>query len=469
MKSKIGYCELKETLKRFFMGPLYPILVGGIILFSHLFGIEFYLNFLNVFLCILSFLVCDSARPFIPVLCTYVYQFSRLTNISDPSKSDFYYAGARLYIIILLFVLAILSSVYFFIKHGKRSLEALKDLPILPSAVILTAAFLMNGAFCETWSPFTLGFGAVQMITFFVILYFFTVGLRDEKGEELASYFAYVTAIMAVILIIETGYLYLSKEELFLDGSVVKENIQYGWGMWNTAGQQMVMILPMLFYGVMKNKHPWVYYVLAGLTVLCAALTLSRNALLLSAAVFLALSVACCFVGQLKEKFRIILPILVGCFIIAVILFWGRISAILADYLERGLSDNGRFELWGKGFSAFLEAPVFGKGFFGVFPPEMQDGGIFPTMVHNTLIELLAAMGIFGFGAYVFYRIQSLKPFVIRPTLVKTMLGLSMFTVIVGSLLDNFLFYYHQMLYYPVAQAIAFKIFSEQDETPLSA
>ena len=462
MTKRIRFDEAKEILNKFFCGRLYPIVASAIVLFSHIFGIEFYLNFINVFLCILSFLVCDSVKPFIPVICTYAYQFSRLTNLSMPDKPDFYYSGFKLYVIITLFCLAILSSVVFFIKYRKRSLSAVKRLPILPAAILLSAAFLMNGAFSDAWVIGSFGFGAVQIATFFVIFYFFTVGLEGENAEKLVSYFSYVTAVMAGIPILETLWLYLSGDLSYLDGSVVKESVNYGWGNWNTAGQQMVMTLPLLFYGVMKNRYPWIYFSLAILTVFCSVLTLSRNALILSLVFFAALSVVCMFFGQVKKAFRVLLP--VGIFLLTamVIVFWGKISLMLGDYLDRGLSDNGRFELWKMGFDSFLEAPVFGKGFFGAYPPEYQDGGIFPMMAHNTLIELLCGTGLFGLAAYIFYRVCTVRIFVIRPTLSKTMLGLAMLTVIVGSMLDNFIFYYHQMLYYPIACALAFKLFSQQ-------
>ena len=462
MDVKNAFSKAKTELNKFFNGTVYPLIVGALILLSHIFGIEFYLNFANVLMCALAFIVSDSVKPFIPVLCTYVYQFSRETNISNPSADNFYFGGAKLYVIIILFCLAILAAAYFFIKRGRKTLEGLRELPLLLSFVILSSAFLLNGAFSGAWSLGSFGFGAVQVATFFVIFYFFVIGLRDEGGEELAGYLAYVTAIMAFILFAETVYLYVSGDLGFENGSVVKDTVYYGWGIWNTAGQQMVMTIPMLFYGVMKKKNPWVYFALAILMVLSATLTLSRNALIFAVLTFAAMAVVCLFYGQVKKQFRVILPVGVLLLALCVLVFWGKISGMLSDYLERGLSDNGRFDLWGRAIDAFLEAPIFGKGFFGAYPPEFQDGGIFPWMAHNTVVELLGAMGIFGFGAYIFYRVCTVRTFVIRPTLTKTLLGVSMLTVIAGSLLDNFLFYYHQMLYYPLAYAIAYKLSEEQ-------
>jgi hypothetical protein len=71
---------------------------------------------------------------------------------------------------------------------------------------------------------------------------------------------------------------------------------------------------------------------------------------------------------------------------------------------------------------------------------------------------------VFGLLAYGCYRIATLKPFIKHPSLAKSMLGLSILIVLIGSLLDNFIFYIPHMLYYPIALAIAFRIYTEETE-----
>ena len=79
-------------------------------------------------------------------------------------------------------------------------------------------------------------------------------------------------------------------------------------------------------------------------------------------------------------------------------------------------------------------------------------------MAHNTVFEILSAMGICGIIAYAWYRGESAKIFFSRPCLAKTMLGLSISVFLLGGLLDNFVFNIHPPLYYVVALSIALRI-----------
>ncbi len=453
---KIRSGEIKEYLVRFFMGPVYPAVIGVFMLVSHMLHIEYYINFLNVALCIMSFLLCNSVKPFIVVMCTYVFQTSICTLNAEPSSHLYYLGGWRFGVAIFLFALAMLAAVFFLIKNRLITKENLKSLPILLSAGILSVAFLLNGAFSSAWTPSDICFGAIQILCFFIIFYFFVLGLKNERGEELCGYFAYVTAIIALVLVGEVAWLYLTNDALFLDGSVVKEQVQFGWGIWNTAGQQLAMTVPMLFYGVMKNKYPWFYFTVATLATLAAVLTLSRNALIFSVMAYCISAVIACFFGKRKKAFRVLIPIGILAILVIAVVFKDKILDILGDYVSRGLSDNGRFDLWGEALGAFVEAPVLGKGFFGVYPDVPLTGDLFPWMAHNTVVQLLGAMGILGFLAYCYYRFETVRVFVKKPSLEKTMLGISLLTIILGSLLDNFLFYSLPMLYYSVALAIAF-------------
>ena len=211
---------VKEKMNSFYTGALYPIFVALLIFVSHLTGLEFWFNIVNVFVFIGSMLVCDTFRPFIVVMCSYVYQFSRNTNLNDPAGENFYYEGARLGVIIALFVLAILVFFFFLYKNRFVTKKSLSSLPMPFAALALSLAFLLNGAFSSSWSLGSLGYGAVQIITFFVITYAFVLSLQNEKGEELMQYFAYVSAILLLILTAETVHTHRVFPALRLYGQV---------------------------------------------------------------------------------------------------------------------------------------------------------------------------------------------------------------------------------------------------------
>ena len=77
-----------------------------------------------------------------------------------------------------------------------------------------------------------------------------------------------------------------------------------------------------------------------------------------------------------------------------------------------------------------------------------------PSMAHNTVFELLGSTGIFGLSAYVTYIFESVRICFKKPSLYKTMLGLTVFAIVLESLLDVFVFCFYPMLYPLAALAI---------------
>ena len=189
---------------------------------------------------------------------------------------------------------------------------------------------------------------------------------------------------------------------------------------------------------------------------------MSRNALVFSTLAYAACVLICCFVGKYKKVFRIIT--LVGIALVAVfaVLLCDKLQGLLADYFERGFSDNGRYALWRQAFDNFLASPMFGRGFCG-FDVDTAVFGPLPKQAHNTVIQLLSSMGLVGLFSYGYYRIMSLKPFFKRPSLMKSFFGISILVLLAESLLDNFIFNVYPMLYYAATLAIVYRASKEEE------
>ena len=207
------------------------------------------------------------------------------------------------------------------------------------------------------------------------------------------------------------------------------------------------------------------YFAMATLAFVGAVLNVSRSAALVGGAAYFVCLVISFVKSKSKKRYIVEIAFVIIAASIAAIILWDTIGSALENYLERGASDSGRFDIWKKGFSWFLSAPVFGFGFFG--DPETIFGAtqidFLPNMMHNTVIQMLACFGIFGMAAYAFYRLCSLRPFVRKPSYVKTMLGAALLTVLGGSLLDNFIFNILPMFSYGVIVAIVYKLESEEN------
>ena len=242
-------------------------------------------------------------------------------------------------------------------------------------------------------------------------------------------------------------HLFISRwDEIIVNGSIAKAEIVLGWGVWTVVALCLAIVIPLIFYGMMKNKYPWLYFAVA-------ILTMSRNALVFSTLTYAGCVIISCFVGRHKKIFRIIT--LAGILLVAVlgIALWDKISIILKDYLDRGFSDNGRFEIWRAAFDSFLDSPVFGSGFYGM---DLGGGqfGFIPKMAHQTILQILGSMGVFGIVCYGYYRVSTVIEVVKKPNTLKTMMGISILTLVCEGMLDNFAFSFYPLFFTVIALAI---------------
>lgn len=458
-ESRFG--RIVRTLEQLYSGRIYPIIVCSLVLLGSLTGLELYVNFITTTLFVLAFFVSKTSKPIIISICTYIYQLSVKNSPSLINNSDYLYTGWRLWAVIICFTAIFVGAFYFFFRRGlHKRMDIKRDAMLIPVAV-LCLALLLNGAFSREWEPMSLVFALAQVVVYGFVFFIFYYGLpQDESSESLMSYLSYVAALMAWVIVIQLGVLFISSDNIFVDGAINKEGVVLGWGIWNLIGACLAMLIPILFYGVMRSKYSWVYFITAAFAWIFSVLTMSRNALIFSSLAFAACCVIACFSGSYKRAYRMITVIGVVGVICLAILLWSRLEALLSDYFERGFDSNGRFELWQIAIKNFLDCPIFGRGFSGFEKVHQLESGAFahmgpmPTMAHNTLLQLLSATGAVGTTAYGYYRVKSLAPAFKRPTLVKTMLTLSIATTLLGSLLDNFVFNLYPMFFSMVTLAM---------------
>ena len=265
------------------------------------------------------------------------------------------------------------------------------------------------------------------------------------------------SALLSLLISLELLWLYLTDSALIAGGKIIKERIVFGWGIWNTAGSILASTIPLFFLGAVRSGK--MFYLLgATVAYVSAILTLSRNALILSTVIYF----LCLFIaivrGNIKRQARAFACTIAIAATSALAKYSRPILSLLGDYIDRGLSDNGRLALWRAGILDFLSAPLFGRGFFGTSaPPDFASS--LPGMLHSTPIQLLASSGIFGTLSYLFYRAETLA-IALRPTPdapaphERFLLSLPLISILLGSLIDNFVFYPHQMLLPSLALAI---------------
>ena len=460
--STVKLAGARDRLAMFFNGKLYPVIVALLVLAGHLWALEFYLNIINMLLIATALLVCRSLKPVIPVFLTFLFQIS--PENSPSGKGDAvsrYFGNGRAYVTVTLFVIVAACFVYCFVKNKLITRRALKRAPLVYSSIALSAAFLLGGAFSGVWNTGSLGFGAVNVVLFILVFYVFYFGLSNENAYDIVDYLVYVAAITVGIVFIETMAIYFTADGLIVDGHIVRDVFNYGWGTCNNSAQALTVLIPITFIGVIRSKHPAFYFLVATVAWVASLLNISRTAFMVGTPIYIIALIVTYIYCKNKKQLNVAIPAIAAVIAAVLALNWDVIYPVIDNYITRGFDNNGRFYLWEYGIDAFLEAPIFGKGFFGMEPYLFQLVSFIPKMMHNTPIQILASMGVFGLLAYGYHRIETAIPVFRRPTIVKTMLGAALASVLLGSLLENFIFYIHPMFYFTVTLAILFRVDDE--------
>lgn len=441
--------NLKEKAISFFDSKLYPIFLAVIIFIGHTFSCELFSMILLVCAFATSTMLCDDMRVSIAPILMIAFMFSYKTFLSG------WLGSTSFAIVAIISVLVIIASIIAHLVLHKKA-QRIKELPksaLFWGFIAFSGGLLLNGFFnFSAYAPINITF-ALLLVFFFVIIYFaFYMGV--ERHENIVEYVIFIFYVASVLLTMQMVVLLLRDATFNESGSMIKESLILGWGMWNNVGGMLTMLLPVHFYYASTKKHGYIFYITAILTYVVIALTLSRSSLLFATVIAIISVILICLKGENKKINRIITLSLLGVGIIiaipVMIVLGDKITSFLGSYINQGFGDNGRFELYKHGLKNFISHPIFGGGFDSC----MEDNfghGIDPNRYHNTIIELLATCGIVGFGAYCYHRYQTVKLFISKKkSLSCVFLGICVLALLLTSLLDNHIFNLYPTMYYSI-------------------
>ena len=457
MLKMVAFLSSDKT-KAFFMGEKYPAIVAFFVAFAGISGLELYVLILHLAVALVAIFVTSSFKPALITLLTAVMHISVKNAPFYPTYSD-YYSGARLTTFLVTCAITLSLLVFFVIKNRLYRNIRIGKTPMLASMLAFSSSLLLNGAASGKWVAGNLFFAIANVAVYLLLFCFIYYSLGDESTDSLAGRFSYLSALTSFVIISELTALFITSETVIVNGSINKVGVALGWGIWNLVGISLAVLIPIIFYGVHSNKHPWFYFLSATLALIFAALTMSRNALLFSLLTYVSCILISCFKGKYKRAFRIIFAFGSFVTVLFAVAFFDEIRNLFRDYFERGFSDNGRFALWRAAFDNFLDSPMFGGGFYGfdVDDSLLYSFGPLAKQAHNTPLQLLSATGVVGFLSYAYYRYESLKPLFRHLSLKNIFLALSIAVFLLSSLLDNFVFNIYPTFAYTVALVLIHK------------
>ncbi len=447
--SKLKESKLINGINRFFYSPWYMLLVALVMAASNVFSLEFVAFYTYMVFGIYIALFTPDCFPVAPMFCCGYMLFSAGNNPASNYGETLFSVEANVIQFIVIVAVIAMSLIIRFLFEVFVVRRERKSIPALTWGFLaLGIAYLLSGAFTEGYGGKELAYSALQIVSLCVtyFYFFYTVDWGERKTGDAAA----MVSAVGVGLLIEIVGMYLTPEVLqaIKNDTFSRSMLISGWGVYNNVGGMMAMLMPAPFYFVCTKKNNGAYLLLGTIFFGGVILTQSRGAMLAGGIVYLA---CCAFaLGYLPKGKRLkIILLLVLFFLCAVGIAIGIFiyqergkSNIMSSVITSGASDSGRLSIYLRGLKRFLEAPIFGSGFYAsesiyqygenVVPADF----FIPPRYHNTVVQLLASGGVVAFVAYLFHRVQTLQLFFENPAPHKTFLGLAMAAHLLASLLD---------------------------------
>ncbi len=494
----------RVDMDNFFTGRLYPVLVAALALVGALTGYEVYINIALSVMTFVALMCSRTIRPFLPYLLVALYQIPKEHLITDPAAGgDYLFSGVNTYIILGSIAFVLLGVLIFLTRHTVRKHKMAKNgeyrphlLPLLIPTLLFCVSFVFAGYGTEGFLEgkhllYTFGQSAVFLLLFAAIYR----GISEENTEELLSYFAYVSFLVALVINVQVVLYhydkYLATGVLdFIRNDGVYSEITLGFGGCNLVAYNVGALIPMQMYGFVKCRGRLLYLLGAISSCVLAVSCVSRTATVVSTFILIVGFISAFFARDISAKRRtgnrIVLSIAMVAIIAFIVIFPAKVKMLYQDMFDRlfvekevttsaEVEDNkeretekkfnftGRDKIWGECVEKFKEHPIFGAGPEHVTAPEhnMLSTDFFPYMAHNTFFQLLGSGGLVAILAYFIYRLSTLVVFFKNSSTNKWFLFLVCFYLIATSLTDNYIFYIYTTFHYVTALAIACKIYHE--------
>lgn len=301
--------------------------------------------------------------------------------------------------------------------------------------VLLVLSYLLGGAFTKYYGVDTVAFGVVN--AFIICFLYFTLHYALDWNTFRMDYVFRLFCVIGATVLVQVIAMYF-REGVVVNGSISDRGLLgTGWGHYNSVGCVLSMCACAPLYFAAKKKHGWLYTALAAVFAVGIILTQSRGSILFGGSVFLIALILSLVKAQKRERIfsLIVLGVCLVAALVVALCFFDKVRAIFESMLVHGADDNGRVELFKEAWQYFLSAPAFGVGWGGNRWTDSASPFTY-FMAHNTYLQLLGSLGVFGMLAYLVHRAQTLVMLFKHRVYAKFVMALSILAMILICFMD---------------------------------
>lgn len=452
--NKVAKC-IRRALSSYF----FPVVTALVAIAGYYLGWEIVTIW---YLCLTGTAIMVFCKDVSPVLSLFLFMNILISVKHCPSNmgagSDYLFRPeilSQIVVGVVIFLCALVWRTVVAVKEGRFKLT-----PVFWGLVAFCVAMCLSGVFYSAYTAINLLYGLAFSALLLGIFVFAcgNIKIEQETFVKIAYYFVVLFAAVALELLIA----YCTIDGLIVDGKVDRSKLFMGWGTYNLMGMLLTVTVPAWFYLAGKNRFGFLFLIGSILNLAASFLCMSRQAILMSTVIF----AACCVWLLIwdKGKRRIInVSIMAGILAVAAIVLGIMHESVAEFFSSLAISlktGSGRTLLWKGAMMNFFSKPLFGVGFYNPLAEKEAVGYfgsgaiMFPTMAHNTVIQLLCSCGLVGLMSYVVHRAHTIISYINNPTHERTFIALTACALLLVSLLDNDIFYFLPTIFYAVLVAL---------------
>ena len=437
--SEIKKNKAVELIKFLLSSPVYPFLTAIVVTVCYYLSLDIvtilYLGITGT----LVLLLLDDISPIVNVFL-FVNVFISWENSpsSVRGNSDYYLTPQILVPTVTIVAILIGAFIFRFVKVCRN--KKFRITPMFFGLVLLAIALLLNGLLNKDYIIYNILFAGVLAFAFLGVYCLVKDNLSGDRACVLRVCYALVA--LGLTMTVMLAEIYITNENIFVDGIINRSEIRFGWGVYTHYGV-FTMCIPAAVYLAYAKKLGFIYTAISFIFVITTVLSCCRHAMVSVAIIYPVSALVLLFKGKYKiTNLCILAACLIGTFV-----FMGIFEEQVIDFfktvydniiVDGKLNGSGRMELFRQALEDFKNFPVFGRGFYK-FLGDSKIGFAIPplNMYHNTVLEMMGSCGAVGLIAYLFHRLQTVICYFRKVTVERTFIVLIILALLISSLLDR--------------------------------
>ena len=340
--------------------------------------------------------------------------------------------------------------------------------------VALNIAIFLGGAFSKHWSPINLAY-ALALVAGLDVFYLILSSIVRKADGNIIPYACKILVLTCLMIAAQAILLAL---QLHIDGMLIRvdqwtgrwilqrEYLSRSWGISTIICASCSVGIPAAMYMAKNDRFPLFYHVSALIMWGVSILVNTRSAMIVGGVFLLAGIIIISFSGKNKKYNLIFSATLLVLLISGLILAYREMTETLTlDELFFNLykflrfdSVNDRITIFDVGLGDYLSAPIFGVGWDkGALSQDLQANNFYSNMYHCIVIQMGASAGSVGLLALILHAKDYFRIAFKNPRTDRFLLLFIPASVLLMSLVDNFIFYLNLQIFYVAFLCIAEK------------